>query len=191
MAGYVVRLHITDAGGSMPRHEHDGSRDNEETGAADLFSQLGEDVGRALRREIDELRAELGERAATAAKGAAMLAGAGASASVACAALLTLPLMALRRSRSWSPPAPDRSAPISPAAVCATSRPPPPWMPSRSSARCAERCAPCPDTRSRVVLDFRKTSGPAEFLVRVAGAGRTAPAGTRNASGASPALGRG
>jgi hypothetical protein len=81
----------------MPQQEQDESKDTKGTGPADVIAQLGEDVAQALRREIDDLRAEVGGRTATAAKGAGLLAGAGASASIACGALLTLPLMALRK----------------------------------------------------------------------------------------------
>ncbi len=58
---------------------------------------MGEELADSLRREVDDLRAELADRARAAAKGTALLASAGASGSLAVAAVSTLPLLALRR----------------------------------------------------------------------------------------------
>lgn len=64
---------------------------------ADVFAQMGEELADAMRREVEQVRTELGERLHGAAKGARLLAAAGASGAIAGAAAGTLPLMALRR----------------------------------------------------------------------------------------------
>lgn len=66
-------------------------------GMADVITQMVQGLGDTVRREIEDLRSELTERAAGGARGAAMLTGAGAAGTVALAALASLPLMALRR----------------------------------------------------------------------------------------------
>jgi hypothetical protein len=55
------------------------------------------DAGDTVRREIEQLRSDLADRAAGGAKGAGLLAAAGATGTVAVTAVLSLPLMALRR----------------------------------------------------------------------------------------------
>jgi Putative Actinobacterial Holin-X, holin superfamily III len=65
--------------------------------AADFVAQMVQGLGGSLRREVEQLRTELADRAAGGAKGAGLLAGAGAAGTVALAATASLPLMALRR----------------------------------------------------------------------------------------------
>ncbi len=67
------------------------------TATGEFFAQMVRDVGETVRREVEHLRADVGERAAGGAKGARLLAGAGAAGTVGVAAVGSLPLMALRR----------------------------------------------------------------------------------------------
>jgi putative superfamily III holin-X len=76
-------------------HADTGAAPGESTG--DAFAQVGREMADALRREVDQLRSELADRAAAAAKGTGLLAAAGAAGAIAGAALLTIPLIALRR----------------------------------------------------------------------------------------------
>jgi hypothetical protein len=66
-------------------------------GASDAFSQFGEEVAASLRHEFEELREAAGERARAGARGAAFLTAAAVSGAVAAGAMLTLPVLALRR----------------------------------------------------------------------------------------------
>lgn len=63
----------------------------------DMFNQVSEDLGLFLGREFARLREEATERARAAARGAGLLTAAGFSGSIAVAAALSLPLIALRR----------------------------------------------------------------------------------------------
>lgn len=64
---------------------------------AEPLVQMIQGVGDTLRREVEQLRAEAAERASGGAKGAGLLAAAGATGTVAVGATAALPLMALRR----------------------------------------------------------------------------------------------
>lgn len=64
---------------------------------AEPLVQMIQGVGDTLRREVEQLRAEAAERASGGAKGAGLLAAAGATGAVAVGATAALPLMALRR----------------------------------------------------------------------------------------------
>ena len=66
-------------------------------GPADVFSQVGDELGQSLRREFERLRDEAGDRARAAARGAGLLTAAGFSGGVAVTAAGMLPLLALRR----------------------------------------------------------------------------------------------
>jgi Putative Actinobacterial Holin-X, holin superfamily III len=70
---------------------------SEQTDRADAFTQLGHDVGESLRREFADLRDYARDRARAGARGTAFLATAGVTGSIAALALLTLPVLALRR----------------------------------------------------------------------------------------------
>jgi hypothetical protein len=63
----------------------------------DVFSQFGDELSQSLRREFEQLRTEAGERARAGARGAGLLAAAGVSGGVASAAVLTVPVLGLRR----------------------------------------------------------------------------------------------
>jgi hypothetical protein len=69
----------------------------ESSGAADAFSQFGDDVAASLRHEFEELREAAGQRARAGARGAAFLTAAAVSGAVAVGAMLTLPVLAMRR----------------------------------------------------------------------------------------------
>lgn len=62
-----------------------------------MLAQKIREAGEMVSGEIEQLRAEVNDRAAMGAQGAAMLAGAGAAGAVALVAAASLPLMALRR----------------------------------------------------------------------------------------------
>jgi Putative Actinobacterial Holin-X, holin superfamily III len=64
---------------------------------ADPLVQMIHGLGGTVRREVEQLRAEATQRATGGAKGAGLLIAAGATGSVAVAAAVSLPLMALRR----------------------------------------------------------------------------------------------
>lgn len=66
-------------------------------GMGDILSQLVQGLTDTVRREVEDLRSEVADRAAGGARGAALLAGAGATGTVALVAAASLPLMALRR----------------------------------------------------------------------------------------------
>src|SRR3954471_11057435 len=68
-----------------------------DSGSGDFFANMIRDAGDTVRREIEQLRSDLADRAAGGAKGAGLLAAAGATGTVAVTAILSLPLMALRR----------------------------------------------------------------------------------------------
>jgi hypothetical protein len=65
--------------------------------ASDAFSQFGDEVAASLRQEFEELREAAGQRARAGARGAAFLTAAAVSGAVAAGAILTLPVLALRR----------------------------------------------------------------------------------------------
>jgi hypothetical protein len=69
----------------------------ESSGAADAFSQFGDEVAASLRHEFEELREAAGQRARAGARGAAFLTAAAVSGAVAVGAMLTLPVLAMRR----------------------------------------------------------------------------------------------
>jgi hypothetical protein len=73
------------------------AQSGDDGGMADILTQMVQGLGETVRREVEDLRSELTERAAGGAKGAALLTGAGAAGTVALAAAASLPLMALRR----------------------------------------------------------------------------------------------
>jgi hypothetical protein len=66
-------------------------------GASDAFSQFGDDLAASLRQEFEELREAAGQRARAGARGAAFLTAAAVSGAVAAGAVLTQPVLALRR----------------------------------------------------------------------------------------------
>lgn len=63
----------------------------------DAFSQFGEELSDSVRREFEQLRAEAGDRARAGARGAALLAAAGVAGGIAACAVLTMPVLGLRR----------------------------------------------------------------------------------------------
>jgi len=69
----------------------------EGTAAGDFLAQKVRHFGETISREVEHLRAEASQRAAEGAKGAGLLAGAGAAGAVGAIALGSLPIMALRR----------------------------------------------------------------------------------------------
>ena len=73
-----------------------GTQSGDSTGG-DAFAQMIRGLGDSVRREVEQLRTQAAERAAGGAKGAGLLAGAGAAGAIALAAMASLPLMALRR----------------------------------------------------------------------------------------------
>jgi hypothetical protein len=75
-----------------PEHTQDSTG-----GASDAFRQFGDDLAASLRREFEELREEAGQRARAGARGAAYLTAAAVSGVVATGAMLSLPVLALRR----------------------------------------------------------------------------------------------
>lgn len=77
--------------------QRDPTKQPNGTGTGDFLVQMVRDLGDTVRREVEQLRADVGERAAGGAKGARLLAGAGAAGTVSLAAVASLPLMALRR----------------------------------------------------------------------------------------------
>lgn len=78
----------------------DGTRDAatppEGTAAGEFLAQKIRDLGDNVAREVQQLRTEAGQRAAGGAKGARLLAGAGAAGAVSVIAIGSLPIMALR-----------------------------------------------------------------------------------------------
>ena len=76
-------------------HGSDGRSGTTTTG--DFLAQMVRDLGDTVSREVEQLRIEAGQRAAGAAKGVRLLAGAGAAGAVGAIALGSLPIMALRR----------------------------------------------------------------------------------------------
>ena len=79
----------------------DGTRDAatppEGTAAGEFLAQKVRDLGDRVAREVEQLRTEANQRAAGGAKGARLLAGAGAAGAVSVIAIGSLPIMALRR----------------------------------------------------------------------------------------------
>jgi putative superfamily III holin-X len=70
---------------------------SDDSTTGDFFAQMVHGLGDSVRREVEQLRTEVAERAAGGAKGAALLIGAGAAGAVGLAATASLPLMVLRR----------------------------------------------------------------------------------------------
>jgi hypothetical protein len=68
-----------------------------DTTTGDFLAQMISGLGDTVRSEIEQLRAELADRAAGGAKGAGLLIGAGVAGAATVAAAASLPLMALRR----------------------------------------------------------------------------------------------
>ncbi len=83
-----------DPGPDEPGPDEGGSG---EGGSGDVFGTVGHGIADALRRELDQLRRDVFERMAGAARGGRNLALAGAFGAIAVAALGTLPIIALRR----------------------------------------------------------------------------------------------
>lgn len=81
----------------MSEHAHSDQSTQGGTAAGGLLAQMIRDVGDTVSREVEQLRTELSDRAAGGAKGAALLAGAGAAGTVSAAAAASLPIIALRR----------------------------------------------------------------------------------------------
>jgi hypothetical protein len=75
----------------------DAPKQSGETAAGDFFAKMIHDASDTVRREVEQLRSDLAQRAAGGAKGAGLLAAAGAAGTVAVVATLSLPIMALRR----------------------------------------------------------------------------------------------
>ena len=69
----------------------------EGTAAGEFMAQKVRELGDKVSREIEQLRTEANERAAGGAKGARLLAAAGASGAVSAIAVGSLPIIALRR----------------------------------------------------------------------------------------------
>jgi hypothetical protein len=76
---------------------HDAAAQPEGTAAGEFVAQMVRDLGDKVSHEIEQLRTEASERAAGGAKGARLLAGAGAAGAVSVIAIGSLPIMALRR----------------------------------------------------------------------------------------------
>src|SRR4051812_40915947 len=70
---------------------------NEAGGPREAFSTVGDELADAIRREVEQVRAELTARLTRAGKGARLLAVAGAFGGISVAAVGSLPLIALRR----------------------------------------------------------------------------------------------
>jgi hypothetical protein len=86
--------HVEDVGRTASQSNSGEARDRP---VGDVFSQFGQELTEALRSEVAQLREELGSRARDAAKGTGFLAAAGVTGAVAGAAVLSLPLILLRR----------------------------------------------------------------------------------------------
>lgn len=82
----------------MSEHgERDPATQSGGTAAGEFLAQMVRDLGETVRREVEHLGAEASERAAGGARGARLLAGAGAAGAVSALALGSLSIMALRR----------------------------------------------------------------------------------------------
>ena len=75
----------------------DGGTQSEGTAAGEFMAQKVRELGDKVSREIEQLRTEANQRAAGGAKGARLLAGAGAAGAVSVIAIGSLPIIALRR----------------------------------------------------------------------------------------------
>jgi hypothetical protein len=97
--GYLARTDESDPRETTmtEQAQPDPNTQSGDGGTGDLFANMIRDAGDTVRREIEQLRSDLADRAAGGAKGAGLLAAAGATGTVAVVAVLSLPIMALRR----------------------------------------------------------------------------------------------